>query len=190
VPNSPARLPDVGLGPRVGLPGRGTARRGLCSSAAPAADPVPPNRIYFTIFHPRTSLSRARARSLSRASSLSPSLSLSQSLHFAHQERRDHDNPSSHAPPTVDLDVHSRHPLRRRRRRHSPRRDAPPLSVSTQHFSPVSLHGGDDSDFFPRPPPARRPQGHTETKAHTEDSESRWGTVCVGGTCTSGYHDF
>ena len=34
---------------------RGTARRGLCSSAAPAADPVPPNRIYFTIFHPRTS---------------------------------------------------------------------------------------------------------------------------------------
>jgi hypothetical protein len=33
----------------------GTARRGLCSSAAPAAYPVPPNRIYFHHSHPRTS---------------------------------------------------------------------------------------------------------------------------------------
>ena len=44
-----------GSGCQVAGSQRGTARRGLCSSAAPAADPVPPNRIYFTIFHPRTS---------------------------------------------------------------------------------------------------------------------------------------
>ena len=47
-----------GSGCQVAGSQRGTARRGLCSSAAPAADPVPPNRIYFTIFHPRTSLIR------------------------------------------------------------------------------------------------------------------------------------
>ena len=44
-----------GSGCQVAGSQRGTARRGLCSSAAPAADPVPPNRIYFHHFHPRTS---------------------------------------------------------------------------------------------------------------------------------------
>jgi len=45
-----------GSGCQVAGSQRGTARRGLCSSAAPAADPVPPNRIYFHHSHPRTSL--------------------------------------------------------------------------------------------------------------------------------------
>ena len=57
--NSPARLPDVGLGPRVGLPGRrqpagyGTSWSVLVSSTSGRSGPS--NRIYFTIFHPRTS---------------------------------------------------------------------------------------------------------------------------------------
>ena len=56
--NSPARLPDVGLGPRVGLPGRrqpagyGTSWSVLVSSTSGRSGPS--NRIYFTIFHPRT----------------------------------------------------------------------------------------------------------------------------------------
>jgi hypothetical protein len=60
VQNSPARLPDVGLGPRVGLPGRrqpagyGTSWSVLVSSTSGRSGPS--NRIYFTIFHPRTSL--------------------------------------------------------------------------------------------------------------------------------------
>jgi hypothetical protein len=59
VQNSPARLPDVGLGPRVGLPGRrqpagyGTSWSVLVSSTSGRSGPS--NRIYFTIFHPRTS---------------------------------------------------------------------------------------------------------------------------------------
>ena len=58
--NSPARLPDVGLGPRVGLPGRrqpagyGTSWSVLVSSTSGRSGPS--NRIYFTIFHPRTSV--------------------------------------------------------------------------------------------------------------------------------------
>ena len=58
--NSPARLPDVGLGPRVGLPGRrqpagyGTSWSVLVSSTSGRSGPS--NRIYFTIFHPRTYL--------------------------------------------------------------------------------------------------------------------------------------
>ena len=61
--NSPARLPDVGLGPRVGLPGRrqpagyGTSWSVLVSSTSGRSGPS--NRIYFTIFHPRTSVSGA-----------------------------------------------------------------------------------------------------------------------------------
>ena len=57
--NSPARLPDVGLGPRVGLPGRrqpagyGTSWSVLVSSTSGRSGSS--NRIYFTIFHPRTS---------------------------------------------------------------------------------------------------------------------------------------
>ena len=60
--NSPARLPDVGLGPRVGLPGRrqpagyGTSWSVLVSSTSGRSGPS--NRIYFTIFHPRTSPKR------------------------------------------------------------------------------------------------------------------------------------
>ena len=68
--NSPARLPDVGLGPRVGLPGRrqpagyGTSWSVLVSSTSGRSGPS--NRIYFTIFHPRTSMHSAQIRTISK----------------------------------------------------------------------------------------------------------------------------
>jgi hypothetical protein len=66
VQNSPARLPDVGLGPRVGLPGRrqpagyGTSWSVLVSSTSGRSGPSQPN-----LFHhfPSTNLRSGLARS-------------------------------------------------------------------------------------------------------------------------------
>ena len=60
VQNSPTRLPDVGLGPRIGLSGRlqpegyGTSWSVLVSGTSGRSGSS--NRIYFHHFHPRTSV--------------------------------------------------------------------------------------------------------------------------------------